>query len=107
MSLWKHYHTPKTVDEALELLASYDGRARVVAGGTDLILEMHEGRRPPVQALVDVTHIDHVEVGDEVVLLGDQGGESITASELAAVVGTVPHDILTSVSRRVPRFYTR
>ncbi|MFQ5855153.1 MAG: FAD binding domain-containing protein [Anaerolineae bacterium] len=58
MSLWKHYHTPKTVDEALDLLAAYDGAARVVAGGTDLILEMHEGRRPPVKALIDITHID-------------------------------------------------
>lgn len=58
MSLWKHYHTPKTVDEALDLLAAYDGKARVVAGGTDLILEMHEGRRPPVTALVDITYIE-------------------------------------------------
>lgn len=58
MSLWEHYHLPRTVDEALDLLAGYGGEARVVAGGTDLILEMHEGRRPPVKALIDVTHID-------------------------------------------------
>jgi carbon-monoxide dehydrogenase medium subunit len=57
MSHWKHYHTPKTVTEALDLLAGYDGAARVIAGGTDLILELHEGRRPPVTALVDITHI--------------------------------------------------
>lgn len=58
MSLWAHYHLPRTVDEALDLLAAYDGQARVVAGGTDLILEMREGRRPPVKGLVDITHID-------------------------------------------------
>jgi carbon-monoxide dehydrogenase medium subunit len=58
MSLWKHYHTPKTVDEALELLSAYDGQARVVAGGTDLILEMREGRRPTVEALIDIMYVD-------------------------------------------------
>jgi xanthine dehydrogenase FAD-binding subunit len=57
MNLWNHYHTPTTVEDALDLLRRYDGQARVVAGGTDLILELHEGRRPPVEALVDVTHI--------------------------------------------------
>ncbi len=73
MSLWKYYHTPKTVEEALDLLAEYDGEAQVVAGGTDLILEMHEGRRPPVKALVDVTHItglDQIQRGDEWITIG-------------------------------------
>lgn len=58
MPLWEAYHTPTTVEEALDLLEHYDGQARVIAGGTDLILEMHEGRRPPIEALVDVTHIE-------------------------------------------------
>ena len=57
MTLWKHYHLPHSVEEALELLHQYDGRARVVGGGTDLILEMQQGHRPPVEALVDVTCI--------------------------------------------------
>lgn len=73
MSLWKRYHTPKTVDEALEILAEYRGDARVVAGGTDLILEMHEGRRPPVKALVDVTHIeglDQIQREDDWISIG-------------------------------------
>ena len=33
--LWQDYHLPTSVDEALTLLASYQGQARVVAGGTD------------------------------------------------------------------------
>jgi carbon-monoxide dehydrogenase medium subunit len=55
--LWEHYHLPTTVESALDYLARYAGAARVVAGGTDLLLEMQQGRKPPVRALVDVTHI--------------------------------------------------
>lgn len=57
MNLWQHYHMPKTVDEALARLREHDGRARVVGGGTDLILEMQQGRKPAVDAMVDVTSI--------------------------------------------------
>ena len=55
--LWQDYHLPTSVGEALSLLAAYNGEARVVAGGTDLILEIQQGHRPPVKVLVDVTRI--------------------------------------------------
>jgi carbon-monoxide dehydrogenase medium subunit len=57
MGYWDHYHLPATVDEALADLARYAGAARVVAGGTDLLLELQQGRKPRVTALVDVTRI--------------------------------------------------
>jgi len=57
MSLWTHYHTPTTVEEALTLLASYQGRARVIAGGTDLLLDIRHGHMPRPDALVDITRI--------------------------------------------------
>ncbi len=57
MTYWKRYHTPATIEEAISLLAKYDGQARVVGGGTDLILEMQQGHRPPVEALIDATKI--------------------------------------------------
>ncbi len=57
MTLWKHYHLPHSIEEAVELLNQYDGRARVVGGGTDLILEMQQGHQPPLVALVDATRI--------------------------------------------------
>lgn len=53
---------------------------------------------------IDVTEVEAVGVGDEVVLLGSQGGECICADELARASGTVPYEVLTNVSRRVPRF---
>jgi len=54
---WESYHRPKTVDEALELLRNYDGRARVVGGGTDLLVEIRRGLRRPFEAMVDVSGI--------------------------------------------------
>lgn len=57
MELWQKYHQPATIDEALSTLEQHGGEARVVAGGTDLLLEMQQGRKPPVEAMVDVTAI--------------------------------------------------
>lgn len=57
MSLWNAYHTPDTLDEALRLLQTYGERAQIIAGGTDLILDMQYGNHAPVEALVDVTRI--------------------------------------------------
>jgi carbon-monoxide dehydrogenase medium subunit len=58
MTLWTHYHTPSTVDEALKLLQAYEGRARVIAGGTDLLLDIRQGHLPHAEALIDVTQIE-------------------------------------------------
>lgn len=53
-----NYHTPATVDEALAVLHKYDGRARVVGGGTDLLVETRRGIRRPFDAVVDASRID-------------------------------------------------
>ncbi|HLF28314.1 MAG TPA: FAD binding domain-containing protein [Anaerolineae bacterium] len=73
MALWNQYHLPTTVDEAVSLLTRYAGQARVVAGGTDLLLELQQGRRPPVGALVDVTRVGEmtrIEEADGYVYVG-------------------------------------
>lgn len=57
MPLWEKYHRPQTIDDALAHLRQHDGRARILAGGTDLLLEMQQGHRPSVEAMVDVTAI--------------------------------------------------
>jgi alanine racemase len=43
--------------------------------------------------------------GDEVILLGEQDGEMITADDLAVLAGTIPYEILTNINTRVPRIY--
>ena len=54
---WQAYHTPQTIDEALSLLTQYGSNAQIVAGGTDLILDVQQGNHTVPQALVDVTTI--------------------------------------------------
>ncbi len=55
--------------------------------------------------MVDVTGIPNVEVGSEVVLIGEQGDEEITATELADLAGTINYEITCGISSRVPRVY--
>lgn len=61
MDIWKHYYTPTTVDEALRLLAEYAGHARIIAGGTDLMIDLQFGERHgEIDALVDLTRVDEM-----------------------------------------------
>ena len=55
--------------------------------------------------LLDVTDVPGVDIGDEVVLLGQSDHCSITALEIAELVGTVPYEVLCSIGKRVPRIY--
>jgi len=57
MKLWESYHTPSTTSEALALLERYQGQARVVAGGTDLLVEAKAQAHAPFTALIDITRI--------------------------------------------------
>ena len=61
------------------------------------------GRISMDQAVLDVTEIAGVEAGDEVVILGSQGGETITAFDHAEAVGTIPWEVFTRISARVRR----
>ena len=70
------------------------------------------GRRAPVVGRVsmdlvtiDVTAIGDAAVGDEVVLIGTQGNETISAEELAEIIGTISYEVFCAVSARVPRVY--
>jgi carbon-monoxide dehydrogenase medium subunit len=82
---WKQYHTPGSIPEAIALLSRYDGRAQVIGGGTDLLLEIQQGAKPPVAAMVDPSRIaglgeisrdgEHIVIGCAVThsrIIGDQ-----------------------------------
>jgi alanine racemase len=61
------------------------------------------GRISMDQAVLDVTEIAGVKAGDEVVILGAQDGEKITAFDHAAATGTIPWEVFTRIGSRVPR----
>jgi len=90
-----------------------DGLSRGLSNRGHVLLA---GQRAPIvgivnmdMTMVDVTDLPGVDVGEECVVLGPQkgrlGSDCITANEIADALGTVPWEVLTSVSRRVPRFY--
>jgi alanine racemase len=54
---------------------------------------------------VDVSAIPGVEVGDEVILIGESNGKNVDAREHARICETIPYEILCSISKRVPRIY--
>jgi xanthine dehydrogenase iron-sulfur cluster and FAD-binding subunit A len=69
--MWKQYHSVTSVDEALHLLAECGETARLVAGGTDIILELERGQRPGVDTLIDISRIPGL---DTIRLRGDTIG---------------------------------
>jgi carbon-monoxide dehydrogenase medium subunit len=83
MKLWSHYYMPETVDDAAALLAQYGGSARVIAGGTDLLVEAKAGAHDPFEALVDVTRIPELcrieRDGDHILI-----GAGVTAMQIVA-----------------------
>ncbi len=68
------------------------------------------GRRAPIvgrvsmdQTMINVTGIPGVRQGDEVVLIGPQGEDRITAEEVAARLGTINYEVVAGILARVPR----
>ena len=86
-----------------------DGYDRRLSSGGQVLLHGHRapivGRVCMDQMMVDVTDIPSVRAGDTVTLLGTDGGDRITADEMAALIGTIGYEILTGISPRVPRIY--
>jgi alanine racemase len=92
------------------LTAGYgDGYPRAASNRAEVLVHGHRcrvlGRVTMDQTLVDVSQLKRVRPGDEAVLVGWQGRKEITATELAAWCGTVPWEILTGITYRVPRVY--
>jgi alanine racemase len=55
--------------------------------------------------MLDVTDVPGVCEGDEVVLIGKQGNERITADDIAVKTGTIAYEVLCDIGSRVPRVY--
>lgn len=84
-----------------------DGYGRVLSNKADVLVR---GKKCPVAGritmdmmMIDVTDVKGVSIGDEVVLLGTQGKETIKAEELAKLQNTISYEVTCSISPRVPR----
>ena len=87
-----------------------DGLDRRLAGNGYMLVR---GRRAPIvgsvcmdMTMIDVTGTD-VQPGDEVVIVGEQGDESIGFREMAASIGTISYELLCRVGARIERVYSR
>jgi len=84
-----------------------DGFSRAHSSRGEVLIR---GQRAPIigivtmdQIMVDVGNIDGVAVGDEAVLIGEQGAERITAEEAAEKIGTISYEVLAQLGKRVSR----
>jgi len=109
ISYGKRFTTHRLTKIATLPIGYGDGYPRALSNKASVLIR---GERAPVvgticmdQIMVDVGHITDVKVGDEVVLLGKQGNEQISAEELAELSDTIPYEIVCSIAPRVPRIY--
>ncbi len=86
-----------------------DGYSRQLSNRGEVLIR---GKRAPVVGkvcmdfiMVDVTGIPNVSIGDEVVLMGSQGKEQVTAEEIADKIKSISYEIFCTVGKRIPRIY--
>jgi alanine racemase len=109
-ALW---HAPRKSRIATIAMGYADGLSRQLSNKGHVLVR---GQRAPIvgavsmdMSMIDVTDLPGVSLRDEAVVLGAQEGplgrDAIAPDEVAAHAGTIPWEVLTSISRRVPRFY--
>lgn len=90
MNLWQEYLRPASVAEALQALRSAPGPAMPIAGGTDLLLDLKQGRHAPVHTLIDLTFVPEMTVlelrGDELFI-----GAAVPVNRVALDLRTGAH----------------
>ncbi len=103
------YTTDRPTTIATVPVGYADGFRRTLSNRGQMLVH---GQRAPIAGrvcmdltLLDVGHIDDVRVGDEVVIIGRQGTEAITADDMAADLDTINYEVVSALTARVPRVY--
>jgi len=89
-----------------------DGYSRLLSNKAEVLVR---GERAPIigricmdLCMIDVTHIPKVRVGNEVILWGRQGSETIWAEEIAEKIGSIVYEVICMVDKeRVPRVFIK
>ncbi len=105
------YKTSKTTRLATVSIGYADGYLRCFSGNAVMSVN---GKLVPVvgkicmdQCMIDVSSVNNINVGDEVIVFGNGGDNSATLEELAKNAGTVPHEILSLTGNRIPRVFIK
>jgi len=103
--------TPRPTRIATIPVGYADGYDRILSSKGHMLVK---GVRAPIigrvcmdLTMIDVGHVPDVRLEDEVVILGSQGHETISAEEIAKRVGTINYEIVSSLTSRVPKIYVR
>ena len=101
------YQTTHPTHIAVIPVGYYDGYDRAIS---NLGYVLIHGKRAPIRGricmnmcMVDVTDISDVQMGDEVVLMGRQGDEFLSAEQIASWAGTINYELTTQIQTSVPR----
>src|SRR6266480_2377553 len=101
------YTTDRPIRVAILPVGYADGFRRAPTDWGSVLVHEQEapllGRVCMDQCIIDITHIPHVRVGDEVVLIGRQGTASLTAEQVAQRLGTINYEVVSEILARVPR----
>lgn len=111
VSYGRTYKTTKKTKIATLPIGYADGYSRLLSGKAKVIIKGQFakviGRICMDQCMIDVTHIEDVKIGDEVILLGEENGLKFDANDMASIMGTINYEILCMISHRVPRIYIK
>jgi xanthine dehydrogenase iron-sulfur cluster and FAD-binding subunit A len=90
--MWQTYLQPTTLDETLALLKEYAGRARIVAGGTDVLVELQRGVKPTA-TLIDITkltELKYIRQSDGLIQIGGLATHNDVIASAACVAAALP-----------------
>ncbi len=111
ISYGRKYKTEKESIIATLPIGYADGYTRLLFNKAKVIIN---GKLAPIvgricmdQCMVDVTDIGEVKVGDEVILIGQQGNVKFDADDIAELLGTINYEIICMIGKRVPRVYIK
>ena len=111
VSYGHEYRLPRDGRIATVPVGYGDGLSRAAREGARLLVRGAAvpiaGRVAMDHVMLDVSDVEGVRAGDEVVVIGMQGGRAITAEDLADACGTINYEVVTAISPRVPRRYHR
>lgn len=111
VSYGRKYQTVKESVIATLPVGYADGYTRLLFEKGKVIIK---GRFAPVigricmdQCMIDVTEINGVKVGDEVILMGEDENNKFTADTIGELIGTINYEVVCMISKRVPRVYVK